>query len=115
QHRAQSHNGRIERRPLAVDDHGARGEAVLLDGRLGGEDDPGCAVGNLRAVAWRHLAPWPLERGLELGERLYRGVRPHPVIEIVDLAVAAERRLELTGKAAVGLRARELELALDRV
>ena len=75
QHRAEPHDRRIERRPLAVDDHGARLEAVLLDRRLGRQDHPGGAVGDLRAVAGRHLAVGPLEGGLELGELLHRCCR----------------------------------------
>src|SRR5262245_53384104 len=88
QHRPEPHDRGIERRPFAVHDHRARREATLFHRLLGGQDHPGRAVRDLRAVAGGHLAPGPLERWLELGELLDRAVRPHAVVVVVDLAVA---------------------------
>src|SRR5271166_5851326 len=70
---------------------------MLLHRLFGGEDHPGAAVGDLRAVAGRDLAPGPLESRLELGELLDRAV------------------LELAGEEPFLLRAGEPLLALDRV
>ncbi len=88
---------------------------MLLHRRLGGENDPGRPIGDLRAVAGGHLAPGPLEGRLELGERFNRGVGPHTVVEIIDPPVAGKRRLELARKVAVLLGARQLELTFDRI
>src|SRR5262245_27245984 len=115
QHGPEPHDRGIERRPLAVDDHRARGEPVFLHRGFGGEDHPRGAVGDLGRVARGHLAPRPLERGLELGQRLHRAVWPHAVVVVVEPAVAAERYFELAGDHAVLLRAREALLALGRV
>ena len=88
---------------------------MLLHRLFRGEDDPRGAVGDLRAVAGRDLAPRPLEGRLELGELLDRGVRPHAIIVVVEFAVARERRLELALELSFLLRAGQPLLALDRV
>ena len=95
--------------------HRARRKPVFLHRGFGGEDHPRGAVGDLRGVARGHLAPRPLERGLELGQRLDRAVRPHAVVVVVEPAVAAERGFELAGEHAVLLRVGEPLLALGRV
>ena len=94
-HRPQPHDRGIERRPLAVDDHGFRRQAMFGDSRLRGENDPARAVGDLRGIAGRHLPPRPFEYRLERGEFFGRGIRPHAVIVIVEFAVARKRGLDL--------------------
>ncbi len=88
---------------------------MLVHRLLGREDHPGCAICDLRAVASGHLAPGPLERGLELGEALDGAVRPHPVVEVVDLAVTGKRSFQLTLEPAFLLRMRQPLLALGGV
>ena len=105
----------IERRPLAVDDAGRRRQVVPLHRVLRSQDHPRGAVGDLRAVAGRHLAPGPLERGLQLAELLDRGVGPHAVVEVVDLAAARKGRLKLPVRHLLLLRGREPVVALGRV
>src|SRR5712692_8237353 len=63
QHRPQSHDGWIERRPFAVHDHRARLQTMLLHRVFRRQDQPRGAVGDLRAVARRDLAPRTLESG----------------------------------------------------
>ena len=90
-------------------------ELVLLHRVFGSENDPRRAVGDLRAVARRDLAPRPLEGGLELGERIGGAVGPHAVVVIEHRAVAGESRLEFAGEIAVLLRRREPLLALGGI
>src|SRR5579862_1861357 len=93
--RAEPHDRGVERRPFAVDDDRLRGELVRLHRVFGRQDDPRRAIGDLRRVAGRDLAPRPLERGFQLGQRVGRAVRPHAVIVIEQSAVAGEGRLDL--------------------
>src|SRR5205823_2387704 len=79
------------------------------------KDYPRSAVGDLRRIAGGHLAPRPLKGRLELGERIDRAVRPHAVVVIVKLAVAAKRRLDLGLEPSFLLRAGEPLLALGGV
>src|SRR5580704_2489551 len=109
--RTESHHRWIERRPFAVNDNGFRRELVGLDRFLRGENDPGGAVGDLRTVSRRHLAPRPLEGGVELGEGVDRGVGAHAVIVNKDRAVAREGGFDLAGEIVVLLRRREPLLA----
>ena len=95
----------IERRPLAVQDHGARREAMLLHRLFRGEDHPRGAVGDLRAVAGSDLAPRALEGRLELRELLDRAVRAHAVVVIDRPCRRAQSRLELALEPAFLLRA----------
>src|SRR3984957_10368282 len=113
--RAQPHDGGIERRPFAVDDDRLPGELVRFHRVFGRENDPRRAVGDLRRVAGRDLAPWPLERGFQLGQRIGRAVRPHAVVVIEQGAVAGEGRLDLAGEGNILLRRREALLTFGRV
>ena len=70
-HRAQAHLRRVEARPLRVDDAAERLQVVALHGFLGGEHQPGRAVGDLRAVARRDVAVLAVEEGLQLGQVLH--------------------------------------------
>ena len=53
--------------------------------------------------------------GLSLAKRFDRTVGAHAVVMVVDLAVAAECDLKLAVEITVALRAREPDLAFDRV
>ena len=90
-------------------------ELVLVDRVFRGEDDPRRAVGDLRAVARRDLAPRPLESGLELGEVVGGAVGPHAVVVIEHGAVAREGGFDLAGEGAVLLRGRQPLLALGGI
>src|SRR5580700_8662326 len=107
---AKPHDRGIERRPFAVDDHGLRRQLVCLHRLFRSENDPRRAVGDLRRVAWRDLAPRPLERGFQLGQRIGRAVGPHAIVVIEQGAVTGESRFDLAGEIAVLLRRREAQL-----
>src|SRR3984957_14077923 len=109
--RAEAHDRRIERRPFAVDDDGPGRELVRFHGVFRGENHPGGAVGDLRAVAGRHLAPGPLEGRPELAEVVGAAVGPHAVVVVVERAVAREGGLDLFLEDAFPLRARKPLLA----
>jgi hypothetical protein len=82
---------------------------------LGGEDQPRSAIGDLRAVAGGDLAPRPLEGGLERGELVDRGIRPHAIVLGIDLAGAVEGGLDFVGEPTFRLRLGQPPVALDRV
>jgi len=94
-HRAEAHLRRVEPGPLGVQDSPDGAQGIFIQGRLGGEDQPCRAVGDLRAVAGRDVAVLAVEEGLELGEVLHRGVLAHAVVERVGVAVGAVERLDL--------------------
>ena len=97
----------IERRPLAVDDHGLRRQAMFRDRVFRRQDHPRRAVGDLRGIAGGDLAPRPLEHRLQLRQLFGRGIRPHAVVMIVELAVARERGFDLALEPALRLRVGE--------
>ena len=75
------------------------------------QDAPSVICEELPAV---HLAPWPLEYRLEGGQFLRRGIRPHAVIVVVELAVTCEDGFDLALEEAALLRMRQPLVAFGR-
>src|ERR1700730_4574603 len=115
QHRPEPHDGRVERRPFAIYDHRLRLETMFLHRVFGGDNQPRRAIGDLRAVAGRDLAPRTLEHRIQGCELVDRGIRPDAVVMIVKLAVAIECGFDFSSKPAFRLRAREAQMAFHRI
>src|SRR5258708_5359552 len=94
-HRAEPHLRRIEPGPFRIDDAAERLQRMLFQCFLGGEHQPGGAVGDLRAVAGGDVAVLAVEERPQLGERFHRGVAPHAVVERVRLALVVVERFDL--------------------
>src|SRR5690348_7142588 len=113
-HRTQTHLGRVERRPLRIDDASLRHQAVPLDRLFGGEQQPGGPVGDLRAVPRGDVAVLSIEERPQLRE--IRGCRilPYTVVGLVDVARAVVQRHDLAREAALALRGQRTRVALRR-
>src|ERR1700704_3496515 len=61
-------------------------DLMLLHRVFGGDNQPRCAIGDLRAVAGRDLAQRALEHRVQGCELLDRGIRPDAVVMIVERA-----------------------------
>ena len=79
----------------------------LADRLFRSQDHPGRAVGDLRGIARRDLAPRPLEHRLQSRQLLRRRIRPHAVVMVVELAVAREGGFDLALEPALRLRVGE--------
>ena len=62
-HRTEAHLRRIETGPFRVDDAPDRAQVVAHHGFLRSEQQPGCTVGDLRAVARCDVAELAVEKG----------------------------------------------------
>ncbi len=113
-HRAEAHLRRVERGPRAVGDAADRRQAVALHRVFGRQDEPGRAVGDLRAVAGRDRAERALESGPELAERFHAVVRAHAVVALVMLAARVIDRFDLRHVAGF-LRPRSAAVAFERI
>src|SRR6185436_3622414 len=109
-HRAEAHLRRIEAGPLRIEDAADRLKVVFAQRFLRRQDQPGGAVGDLRAVAGGDVAVLAVEEGLQLGERLRRRIAPDAVVQRVGLAIAVVECLDLAAarrKMAGSLRRRD--------
>src|SRR5690606_40678575 len=70
-------------------------QSPLFYGSCGRKYQHDGAVGHLRAIAGRDVAPWPVENRLEPAELFGRGIGADPVVFGVQLAAAVHQGNDL--------------------
>src|SRR2546430_5025103 len=91
-HRTEAHLCRIEPGPFGVDDAADRLQPMLTQCFFGREDQPGGAVGDLRAVAGGDGAVLSVAERAQPAPRFGRSIASHAVVERIRLAVRVVER-----------------------
>ena len=88
--RAKAHLVGLQGRPVGRGESGQHRQIVLFDGRFTGQDQAGRAISDLRAVAGRDQAVGLVESRFQPRQFLDRGIGPHTLVEVVELAPTVE-------------------------